>query len=343
MTTVRLGIIGCGRIAQVAHLPAIEKAEGVTVTAVCDGNPEVAEAVARRYDIPAVHKDAGSLLADDSVDAVIVAIPDRFHRDIVSTALRAGKHVLVEKPLAATEDECRELAAIAAATGLKLQVASMKRHDQGVEYAKAFVEDGLGELRSFNAWYRIGDLRPGIEHTLFPRVYSNQDQVQGEAAVKADRQRYLLATHGSHVFDTVRFLCGPIVAIDARHTGFGRDHMWQCLVRTKGGVIGTMTITVDVPGAPSEGIELFGSRGTARVDIPFPFTKQASKVSVYADGQVVTPLLTDGDAYERQVESFAEAIRTDSDPVPNAADGLAAVRAIAACAESAEQKAEVQL
>ena len=76
------------------------------------------------------------------------------------------------------------------------------------------------------AWYRIGDLRPGIETTLFPRVYADERVRAQEAVVKADRQRYLLATHGAHIFDTLRYLLGDVARVEARHRGDGRDHAW---------------------------------------------------------------------------------------------------------------------
>lgn len=340
---VKLGIIGCGRITQVAHLPGIEKADGVQLVALCDGNQPIAHQVAARYGVQKVYADSADLIADPEVEAVIIAIPDRFHRDVVAQALRAGKHVLIEKPLAATEDESRELVELVAATGLVLQVGAMKRHDQGVEYAKEFIADGLGQMRSFNAWYRIGDLRPGIEHTLFPHCFIDPAHTQKETAIKGDRERYLLATHGSHIFDTVRNLCGPITSITAQHNGYGRDHMWQMLVRTENGALGTITITVDVPGEPSEGIEVLGSEGTVRVDIPFPFTKQASRVETYRDGVRTVPVLTDGDPYERQAEAFAQAVRGQRTVTPDAVAGLASVQVIAAAARSVETKSEVTL
>lgn len=340
---IRLGLIGCGRIAQVAHLPAIDKAEGIEVVALCDGNASVADAVAQRHGISTVHATSDALIADPGVDAVLIAIPDRFHRSVAGAALEAGKHVLIEKPLAASTEECLQLIDLVERTGLTLQVGAMKRHDAGIQYAHDFVQGPLGELRSFHAWYRIGDLRPGIEHTLFPKVYAEEATTKMETALKGDREQYLLATHGSHIFDTVRFLAGPIVAIDARHSGFGRDHMWSALVQVESGIWGTVTITVDVPGVPSEGIELLGSAGTIRADIPFPFTKTASRVHAYFDGKVIEPVLTDGDPYERQAEDFAAAIREGYGAVPNALDGLAAVKAIEATAASVARGQQVAL
>ena len=200
----------------------------------------------------------------------------------------------------------------------------------------------LGQTRSFNAWYRIGDLRPGIEATLFPPVVVEAGARRQEAAVKADRQRYLLATHGAHIFDTVRFLLGEVASLVARHRRHDRDHVWQLLLTTTAGAVGTVTITADVPGLPAEGIEVFGTTGAVRVDLHFPFYRRAATVHAYSDGAVAVPTLTDGDVYERQVEAFARTIRRGGHPDPDVRDGLAAVRLIEATATAVETGSEVE-
>jgi predicted dehydrogenase len=340
---LRLALVGCGRIAQVAHLPALEKAEGVRLVAVSDPSRDVAEAVARRYGVSSACTDRGRLFADDSVEAVLIAAPDRFHAPIATEALKAGKHVLVEKPLSSTTQEAEALAELVAQTGLVLQVAAMKRHDSGVQYAKRFVGERLGQARSFNAWYRIGDLRSGIEATLFPHVYADMTARNAEATFKQDRQKYLLATHGAHVFDTVRFLLGDVASVVARHRKDGQDHVWQALLTMSSGAVGTVSITVDVPGLPTEGIEVFGAHGTIRVDTHFPFYRRASTVHAYADGETIVPAFTDGDAYERQVEAFARTIRCGGHPDPDVYDGLQAMRLIANTATAADTGEEIKL
>lgn len=335
LTTVRIAMIGAGRIAQVAHLPALERADGVELVAVSDPSPRVAEAVARRYGVPATYSSAEQIFRDPGVDAVLIAAPDRFHYSLASAALAAGKHVLVEKPLATDAEQCGALVAQVAATGLKLQVGAMKRHDAGLEYARRFAEQSLGEIRTFHAWYRIGDLRPGIEATLFPAVFVDEQEAAKEAEFKADRQRYLLATHGAHLFDTARFMVGDVVTVTAQHRGYGRDQAWTVLSETATGAMGTLTLSVDVPGVPAEGIEIFGADGSVRVDTHFPFYRRASTVRAYRDGDIVEPILPDGNAYERQIEAFARAIRDDTPTTPDVTDGLAAVELIDAVATAA--------
>jgi Oxidoreductase family, NAD-binding Rossmann fold len=118
---VRLALVGCGRIAQVAHLPAVEKAEGVELVGVSDPSGAVARSVARRRGV-AAYTDQGSVWADASVEAVIVAAPDRFHHRLATEALAAGRHVLVEKPMASTVAEAEDLVGLVDRTGLTLQV-----------------------------------------------------------------------------------------------------------------------------------------------------------------------------------------------------------------------------
>src|ERR1700691_941530 len=92
---LRLGVVGLGRISQVAHLPAAFKADRVELVAVCDASPRLVGQAARHYAVTG-YTDLGELLNED-LDAILVATPDRSHAALATLALRAGKHVLVEK------------------------------------------------------------------------------------------------------------------------------------------------------------------------------------------------------------------------------------------------------
>jgi predicted dehydrogenase len=212
-----------------------------------------------------------------------------------------------------------------------------------VQYARKFLNERLGEVRSFHAWYRIGDLRAGIEATLFPRLYADSTAHQAEIAIKANRRRYLLATHGAHVFDTLRYLLGEVASVVARHRTDGQDQLWQLLLTTTSGAIGTVSIAVDVPGEPNEGIEIFGSAGTIKLDIHFPFYRRASTARAYSGGETIMPAFADGDAYRRQAEAFARVIREGGRPSPDVYDGLAALRLIEATATAVEHGEEVTI
>ncbi len=333
--TVRMAVVGCGRIAQTAHLPAIEKASGVELAAVCDASPALAEAAGSRYAVPWT-TDLDAVLTDPEVEAVVVAVPDRLHLTVAESALAAGKHVLVEKPMATNADECQRLVKLAVAAGLKLQVGAMKRHDPGIEFARQFVQAQLGPVISFSAWYCVDTLRPEVEATLFPPMAVDPSVRRQEATFKADRSSYLLSTHGAHVFDGIRFLLGDVANVQAHLSIVDDDYCWQGLLRMVSGAVGRFELTVNVHSEWSEGYAIHGRHGSVQVRSFFPFFRRASAVRAYreADRAWIEPAFGDSDPYERQLESLAEAIRTDGPTSPDAADGLAAVELISAVAQS---------
>lgn len=334
--SIGIGVIGAGRIAQSAHLPAIAKCAGVRLVALYDPSPELRTQVARRH----VAVDAATLeelLADPSIEAVIVAVPDRLHLPIAAAALGAGKHVLVEKPLASTVDECRELQDHAQRSGLVLQVGAMKRHDPGVRFAAEAVRERIGSVLSASIWYRVmSALRPPVEATYFPAMIVDERVRESEAAHKADRSTYLLATHGAHVLDGLRFLLGDPVELCARRAISGADHSWHGLACLGDGGLAGFEITANVHGEWSEGAEICGERGTVRLRTHFPVTLRPSDVEVFdeATGRIERPVFADSNPYRLQLEAFARSIRDGAPVEPDAADGLAAVRLIEAVGRS---------
>jgi predicted dehydrogenase len=338
---VRLGVIGCGRISQVAHLPAAAKADGIELTAVCDASPVLSGAVGRRYGVPSFTELEAMLAA--GLDAVVVATPDRLHHEHAVAALEAGKHVLVEKPLAPEPNDARHLGELADQLGLKLQVGAMKRHDPGIEYARAAVAR-IGPVLTMSSWYRVmGALRPTTEAALFPAVVVDDDVRTREAAYKADRARHLLTTHGVHVFDGMRSLVGDLTGLSVVRTELGGDYAWHGRgTIERGGGTATFEIVAVVHADWSEGFDVYGQLGHVAVRSWFPFYRRASEVRCYleSDGVATAPRFGDADPYERQLEAFARAIVEDLPTDPDAADGLAAVEMVAACAESARRGGE---
>ena len=311
---LRLGVIGCGRIAQVAHLPALAKAETISLAGVSD------------------------LLAQD-IEAVLIAVPDRFHLPVGEEALTASKHVLMEKPAASTSEQAAELARLAAGRGLTMQIGAMRRHDLGINYARRAVA-GNGPVLSVSGWYRVhARLRPPTEQTLFPYTVVDEDVRKHEAEFKADRQRYLLATHGAHVFDTLRYLAGDLAAVQARVAHVGADFSWHGSGQLAGGGLASFEICASVHSDYSEGFEIYGERGHVSVRSHFPFFRRASSVRVFTEEDTTwrSPEFGASDAYQRQAEAFGEAIRTGGPADPSAEDGVQALRLIEAVTASAAQ------
>jgi len=158
-----------------------------------------------------------------------------------------------------------------------------------------------------------------------------------ENSLKAAREQYLLVTHGAHVFDGIRNFAGDLSSLRAQVAHVGDDYTWHGTgeIRNGGGLL-SFEITTNVHAEWAEGFEIYGENGHISVRTHFPFFRRASDVTVFLESERVTtsPSFDDTNAYERQLESFAAAIRNDTDPVPNAAEGLAAVRYLEAVAAS---------
>ncbi|MDR7158371.1 Gfo/Idh/MocA family oxidoreductase [Arthrobacter sp. BE255] len=332
---VRLGVIGAGRIAQAAHLPALVKAKNLELVAISDPSPALAQGVAARYGIKGF-TDTEELLRHE-LDAVLIATPDRFHRSLGALALNAGKHVLMEKPLASTSTEAAELADLAHEKGLKLQTGAMKRHDPGIAFARQHLPR-IGRILSLTSWYRVMSDRHPIEATLFPGDLVVDPEVRRvEQQFKADRERYLLATHGAHLFDGLRFFGGPSSWVSARVGNVGEDYTWKGVadLTNSGGLI-SFEISTTVHGDYAEGMDVYGEHGHISIRTHFPFFKRASSVSVHieADGTSISNHPGDTDAYKLQAEYFARAILENLPTSPDPEEGVAAVRWIEAVSES---------
>jgi predicted dehydrogenase len=149
---LRVGVLGCGPISQAAHLDASLKARNVALYAICDRAKDLVEKIASRFEPRKTFTDYDAMLADTKVEAVVVAIADQFHVDAAIRALKAGKPVLVEKPLGTTVAECERLVTQVRDSKLVAQVGTMKRFDPGIRDAQRFLAEEGGEILALKAW-----------------------------------------------------------------------------------------------------------------------------------------------------------------------------------------------
>ena len=148
-TMVRIGIIGCGGIANGKHMPSLKKLPNVEMVAFCDLIVERAEAAKAKYGTPdaAVYTDYKELLADKTIDVVHVCTPNRSHSFITVDALDAGKHVMCEKPMAINSAEARKMLDAQKRSGKKLTIGYQSRQAAGAQYLKKEAEAGtFGEI-----------------------------------------------------------------------------------------------------------------------------------------------------------------------------------------------------
>jgi predicted dehydrogenase len=343
---VRIGVLGCGQIAQAAHFEAVRKARNATLYAICDVAEELLARMAARHYPQRTYSDYSSMLADPDVDAVIVAIADQFHVEAASQAIAAGKHVLVEKPLGVTVEECEALAGRVESSGLDLRVGSMKRFDPGIAFARRFVQDELGEMIALKAWYCDSAYRYTMTDTLQPIIEASAASRRPAGDPKADRRRYLLLGHGSHLIDTARFLGGEITAVRARLVEKAGAISWFVDVAFASGANGHLDLTIPVQMDWHEGFQIYGEHGSVLGKTYNPWYLRSSDVECFSsrDRQYHRVLGEDAHVYRLQIESFAGAIRTgEPGPGATAHDGLAAVRAMTAIGRSVESGSWVDL
>lgn len=139
-----MGVIGCGEIAQIMHLPYLSELPQFTLEALCDLSRETVDAMGERYNVSHRFTDYTDLVAIEEID--IVAILTLDHYDAARAAIAAGKHVFVEKPLCFSVEEGTELVALAKEAGVLIMVGYMKCFDPGFEYAVSYI-GGLHDVR----------------------------------------------------------------------------------------------------------------------------------------------------------------------------------------------------
>ncbi|MCA1586824.1 MAG: Gfo/Idh/MocA family oxidoreductase [Acidobacteria bacterium] len=144
----KIGIIGCGAATEKLHLPALATLR-LTPHLLVDPNLQRAQQLAEKFNVARVAETYESSI--DGIDAAIIAVPHHLHARVSSDLLRRGIHVLVEKPLAPTEAECREVVEAARASGAVLAVGLMRRFLNRIEWVKSALDAGvLGPLQSFD-------------------------------------------------------------------------------------------------------------------------------------------------------------------------------------------------
>src|SRR5262249_39448591 len=136
---LRIGVLGCGPISQIAHFDACRKARNAELYAICDLADDLREKMAAIHDPRKSYATLEEMLSDEQVEAVVVATADQFHVPLCQKILDAGKHVLVEKPLGVTVEECEALRQEARGKKVTVQIGNNRRFDPGIRAAKSFI------------------------------------------------------------------------------------------------------------------------------------------------------------------------------------------------------------
>jgi predicted dehydrogenase len=318
---LRIAVVGGGAVAERVHLPALAASASATAALLVEAAPARARQMADQFDIPAV-ADYHDVIGQ--VDAAIIGLPHQLHAPVAIDLLRAGVHVLVEKPMALTSADCRRMNAAAAESGSVLAVGLLRRGAPALRWIKHALESGLlGRIESF-------DIREGGVYR-WPVASPSMFRREGGG---------VLADAGAHVLDLVTWWFG-----DWRSLRYRDD--------AQGGVEADCLLELEMRGGERGRVELSrtrmmpnlctiaGERGRITVG-----TKTDAVVSVVwrdgvelaaratADGQPAPTSLID--LFAPQLARFVEAIRFGTPPAVSGADALRSIELLEACYGSRE-------
>jgi predicted dehydrogenase len=344
----RIGLIGAGGISEL-HLPAYEDhAEKATLAGVCDVDAEKAESVADDFGVE-YWTDHETFLNEADIDAVDIALPHHVHYPVAKAALEAGKHVLIEKPLAPDLADCVELVDLADERELTLLVGQMQRYHPPYRALKERVDAGeLGEIRHArcDALVNQADLFPE-GHWLYDGEKAGGGGVIGYSVHKLDLLRYYLG-------DVTRAAAWTRTVDDAFEDA---EDYATGMLEFESGAIADFSVALSAPAMPyTESFWLLGDDGVVHtlpdgqqaegyVGSPTPrinarddpeARKQFDEVAVESDG---TDLPT-ADAFVNEILHFVDCVETGAEPLTSGRDNLGTMAAIRAIYESAARDGE---
>jgi predicted dehydrogenase len=348
---LRVGVVGCGVIAQVMHLPHLaELDDRFQIAAVCDISESVARACAERYGVPVVHTAWEDLVAEP-LDVVMV-LTSGSHAPIAVAAANAGAHVFVEKPMCLGLDEGREMLAAARANDVRLMVGTMKRYDPAYERLLELMP--LEELRLVRATTLESPFEPYVQaYPLTPPAAPPADVLAALRAEDAARlaaalpdgdedqrfcYRYMLLDNLVHELNMLRGVLGePTRVIRARLS------RTVCDIGLAFGDVEVHLSWVDLPGMAQYHQELafYGLDRRLTLTLPSPYLRAMPSHVTIEGGEAGTPhswrtveTVSYEEAFKRELFELEAAIRERRAPRTDALDGLHDVALCAAIAKA---------
>ncbi len=334
-----IGIIGCGKIAQVRHIPEYADHPQAKLAGFFDLNQDRAQALAEQWGGKA-YSSWEELLADPAIDAVSVCVANNAHAQISIAALKAGKHVLCEKPMATTLEDCEAMVAAARESGKFLMIGQNQRLTKAHQKARELVENGtLGKILTFRTTFGHGgpetwSVDPGKNTWFFDKSKAAMGAMADLGIHKTDLIQYLL---GQTVVETT----AKVTTLDKRGADgqlIGVDDNAICIYRMSGGAIGTMTASWTFYGAEDNSTVLYGTKGILRIyDDPAYSLKL-----ITADGEKVLYELeaiqtNDNQTKSGVIDCFMDCLVNNTPPAISGESVLTAMRAVFASLESSAE------
>jgi predicted dehydrogenase len=345
---LKIGIIGGGKIATLRHIPEYAENPQTTLTAFTDMVPERAREAAAPYH-GKVYNTPEDLLADPDIDAVSICSANATHAPLTIAALEAGKHVLCEKPMATSLEDCEAMVRAAERAGRLLMLGHNQRYVESNRIARELVEKGeIGDILSFQSCFGhkgpehwTGDKNPWFFH----KELAHFGAVADLGIHKVDLIHYLTGQHTQSVTAVVEtlhktFPDGSPITVD--------DNA-MCMLRLSGGAVGTVRASWTIYGREDNATRLYGTDGVLRIDddpeYALVLEKKTGEVFRYAlEGMATNAQQLAGRRKGTGViDAFVTAIGTGVPPLSDGRQAVLAMRAIFGAMKAAASGTWVQV
>ena len=336
MDKLRVGVIGCGSIAQHRHLPEYAFNDNVVIVAVCDSNESRANEVAEKYSAKA-YVDYKELIQSGEVDLVSVCTPNYLHAPISIDALNAGIHVLCEKPMATSQEEAEAMIEAANNSGKKLMIAHNQRFVKSHQKARQLIESGdIGRIYSFRTAFGHGGPEgwsvDGKESWFFQKEKAFIGAMGDLGVHKTDLIRYVL---GEEIVEV-----GAFVETSAKNFSDVDDNA-VCVLKSESGIIGTLAASWAYVSKEDNSTIIYGEKAILRLeDDP-----NNSLIVQYTTGETVNYQLgkiqsneAGGQQNTHVVEQFVDCVLNDKEPLINGEEGMKSLAVILAALNSRDTR-----
>jgi glucose-fructose oxidoreductase len=316
-------VIGLGHIAQAAVLPAFAHAQNARLVAVVSSDEEKRRKLSRRYGCAGYAvNDLDDCLARPDVDAVYIAAPNDKHEEFTLRCARAGAHVLCEKPLAVSEEECRRMIEACKESGVKLMTAYRLHFEESNLAAIKLIEQGrIGELRAFSSTFAY-QVKPG------------------NIRISAERGGGAIWDLGVYCINAARYLFrADPVEVFAMHADRPGDERFaevhegmSVLLRFPGDRLAQFMVSF---GAyEQDQYRMVGTKGHLQLDRAYEYAGPRA-LTISVGGKERTRKFKPSDQFAPELIAFSKAILQDAPVEPDGEEGLRDVRIIAAALKSA--------
>ena len=329
---IRYAVVGLGHIAQVAVLPAFKNAAANSeLTALVSDDPTKLKELGKKYRVKQLYTydEYDQCLNSDTVDAVFIALPNHLHREYTVRAAEAGKHVLCEKPLAMTEEECREMMEACRVNSVQLMTAYRLHFDEATLKAIEIVQSGqLGELKHFDSFHCM-DVKPG---NIRLRDETGGGTLHDIGIYCINAARSLFRDEPIEMF---------AMSLNGNDPKFAEvEEAVSAILRFPRNR--TASFTCSFGSAKVSSYRVVGTEGDLRVEPGYSYTERLTH-HLTIDKKTKKRSFAKRDQFAAQLLYFSDCVLNDREPEPSGLEGAADVRIIEALYRSVVEGKPVSL